>query len=173
VSNEVPSLATSTLKTAYEPKAPFPERLKEPSHFGKQGEKIQDMMEVFKQVKTNIPLLDAIRQIPSYAKKCIIRNHIPKKIILTEQVISLIRHNFPQKFRDPGAPTISCIIEYHQIEKALLDLGAGMTLVPYSVYLQLDLGELKPTTAILQLANRSVKKSRGVIEDVIISIRVC
>jgi hypothetical protein len=48
-----------------------------------------------------------------------------------------------------------------------------MTLVPYSVYLQLDLGELKPTTAILQLANRSVKKSRGVIEDVIISIRVC
>jgi len=49
----------------YAPKAPFPERLKESTQFGKQGEKIQDMLEIFKQVKINIPLLDAIKQIPS------------------------------------------------------------------------------------------------------------
>jgi hypothetical protein len=45
----------------YEPWAPFLERLKAPSHFGKQGEEIQDKMEVFKQVKINLPLLDAIK----------------------------------------------------------------------------------------------------------------
>jgi hypothetical protein len=55
-------------ETPYVPRAPFPKRLKAPSHFGKQGEKIQDMMETFKQVKVNIPLLDAIKQVPAYAK---------------------------------------------------------------------------------------------------------
>jgi hypothetical protein len=49
----------------YAPKAPFPECLRESTKFGKQGEKIQDMLEIFKQVKINIPLLDAIKQIPS------------------------------------------------------------------------------------------------------------
>jgi hypothetical protein len=38
------------------------------------------------------------------------------------------------------------------------------------VYQQLGLGELKPTTVILQLADRSIKKPRGIIEDVIIKV---
>jgi hypothetical protein len=50
------------------------------------------MMKVFKQLKINIPLFDAIWQIPSYAKffkdlftqKRRIRNHIPKEVLLTE-----------------------------------------------------------------------------------------
>jgi hypothetical protein len=82
----------------------------------------------------------------------------------------LIQHNTPQKFKDPGAPTISCIIGQKEIDKALLDLGAGINLLPYSVYQQLGLGELKPTIVILQLADRSIKKPRGIIEDVIIKV---
>jgi hypothetical protein len=65
---EASSSSAPTPEMPYEPRAPFPERLKAPSHFGKQGEKIQDMMEVFKQVKINLPLLDAIKQVPAYAK---------------------------------------------------------------------------------------------------------
>jgi hypothetical protein len=136
------------------------------------------MMEVFKQVKINLPLLDAIKQVPAYAKflkdlctqkrKSI--NHIPKKVLLTEYVSSLIQRNTPPKFKDPESPTISCIIRHSEIDKALLDLGAGVNLLPYSVYQQLGLGELKPTTVILQLADRSIKKPRGVIEDVIIKV---
>jgi hypothetical protein len=49
-------------------------------------------------------------------------------------------------------------------------LGTGVNLLPYSVYLQLNLGELKPTKVILQLADRSVKQPRGIIEDVIIQV---
>jgi hypothetical protein len=84
------------------------------------------------------------------------------------QISSLIQQSIPPKFKDPDAPTISCIIGDHKVEKALLDLGARVNLLPYLVYLQLGLGELKPTIVILQLANRFVKKPRGVIEDVII-----
>jgi hypothetical protein len=45
-----------------------------------------------------------------------------------------------------------------------------MNLSPYSVYLQLGLGELKPTSMTIQLANRSVKRPRGIIEDVLIKV---
>ena len=47
------------------------------------------------------------------------------------------------------------------MEKALLDLGASVNLLPFSMYKQLGLGELKPTTITLSLANRSIKYQRG------------
>ncbi|RVW22905.1 hypothetical protein CK203_107847 [Vitis vinifera] len=56
------------------------------------------------------------------------------------------------------------------VEKALLDLGASVNLLPYSVYKQLGLGELKLTSITLSLADRSVKIPRGIIEDVIVQV---
>ena len=63
----------------------------------------------------------------------------------------------PVKYNDPRCPTIPCVIGDTLIEQALLDLGASVNLLPYSVYEQLGLGELKPTKVTLQLADRSVK----------------
>ncbi|RVW69701.1 hypothetical protein CK203_062065 [Vitis vinifera] len=60
-----------------------------------------------------------------------------------------------------GCPTISVMIGGKVVEKALLDLGASVNLLPYSVYKQLGLGELKPTSITLSLADRSVKIPRG------------
>ena len=54
------------------------------------------------------------------------------------------------------------------LEKALLDLGASVNLLPYSVYEQLGLGELKPTSITLSLADRFVQIPRGIIEDVLV-----
>ncbi|RVW62631.1 Retrovirus-related Pol polyprotein from transposon 17.6 [Vitis vinifera] len=51
-------------------------------------------------------------------------------------------------------PTISVNIGGTHVEKALLDLGASVNLLPYSVYKQLGLGGLKPTTITLSLADR-------------------
>ena len=56
------------------------------------------------------------------------------------------------------------------MEKALLDLGASVNLLPYSVYKQLGLGELKPTTITLFLADKSIKIPKGTIEDVLIQV---
>jgi hypothetical protein len=52
----------------------------------------------------------------------------------------------------------------------LLDLGESVNLLPYSIYLQLGLGELKPTSMTLQLADRSVKIPQGIVEDVLIKV---
>ena len=127
--------------TPYQPKAPFPQCLAEPSPFGKKGAKMEGMLEIFKQVKINLPLLEAVKQIPSYAKflkdlctqKRKAKSHVSKKIFLTEQISSIIQHQTPPKFKDPGAPTISCTIGDHTIERALLDLGSSDNLMSYSV----------------------------------------
>ncbi|XP_059650297.1 uncharacterized protein LOC132296071 [Cornus florida] len=133
---------------------------------------------MFKQVKINLPLVDAIHQISTYTKflkdmctqKRHSNSHVPKKVLLTEQVNSIIQHCTAPKFKDPSAPTISCTIGNHKVERVLLDLDASVNLLPYSVYLQLRLGELKPTSIILQLADKSTKQPRGIIEDIIIKV---
>ena len=56
------------------------------------------------------------------------------------------------------------------VEKALLDLGASVNLLPYSVYKQLGLGELKPNSITLSLTDRSIKIPKGTVEDVLIQV---
>ncbi|KAH9744111.1 hypothetical protein KPL70_003549 [Citrus sinensis] len=58
----------------------------------------------------------------------------------------------------------------HTIEDALLDLGASVNLLPYSVFVKLELGELHPTTVVLQLADWSTKIPCGIVEDVLIQV---
>ena len=127
-------------------------------------------------MKVNIPLLDMIKQVPTYAKflkdLCIVKKGlgIEKKAFLTEQVSAIIQSKTPVKYKDPGSPTISVNIGGTCIDKALLDLGASVNLIPYSVYKQLGLGELKPTNITLSLADRSVKIPKGIVEDVLVKV---
>ena len=124
-------------------------------------------------MKVNIPLLDIIKQVPAYARflkdLCTIKKGlgIEKKAFLTEQVSAIIQSKNPVKYKDPGSPTISVNIGGTCIDKALLDLGASVNLLPYSVYKQLGLGELKPTNITLSLADRSVRIPKGIVEDVL------
>ncbi|XP_063939802.1 uncharacterized protein LOC135148489 [Daucus carota subsp. sativus] len=159
-------------EVVYKPRVPYPQRLISP----KQSAQMEKILEVFKQVKVNIPLLDAIQQIPSYAK-CLKElcthkrtNHVPKKAFLTSHISSILSNQIPVKYKDPGCPTISCVIGETFVDKALLDLGASVNLLPYSVYQALGLGELRQTNVTLQLADRSVKIPKGMIEDVLIKV---
>ena len=151
---------------------PFPHALKSL----KKSNMNSDIYEIFKQVKVNIPLLDAIKQIPSYAKflkdLCTVKRklNVKKKAFLAEQVSAIIQNNSTLKYKDPGCPTISCVIGERKIKKALLDLGASVNLLPYSVYQELNLGELKPTSITLLLADRSIKVPRGIVEDVLVQV---
>ena len=74
------------------------------------------------------------------------------------------------KYKDPGTPTILVNIGGTCINKALLDLGASVNLLPYSVYRQLGLGEMKPTNITLSLVDRSVKIPKGIVEDVLVKV---
>ena len=135
-----------------------------------------EIYELFKQVKLNIPLLDVIKKIPSYAKflkdLCIVKRKlgVNKEAFMTEQSTSLIRNNLPPKYKDPGSPTISIVVGNSKLGHALVDLGASVNLLPYSVYVDLGLGELEPINITLQLADRSVKIPRGIVKDVLVQV---
>ena len=134
-------------KASYIPPAPYPHRLSVPKKVNNHFE----IYELFKQVKLNIPLLDAIKQIPSYAKflkdLCTVKRKlgVNKEAFMTEQSTSLIRNNLPPKYKNPGSPTISIVVGNSKLGHALVDLGASVNLLPYLVYVELGLGELEPT----------------------------
>ncbi|RVW74965.1 hypothetical protein CK203_049951 [Vitis vinifera] len=115
---------------------PFPQAL----HGKKEIKNSSEILEVLRQVKVNIPLLDMIKQVPTYAKflkdLCTVKRglQVTKNAFLTEQVSAIIQSKSPVKYKDPGCPTISVNIGGTHVEKALLDLGASVNLLPYSVY---------------------------------------
>ena len=114
-----------------------------------------------------------IKQVPTYTKflkdLCTVKRglNVDKKVFLTEQVSGIIQYKTLINYKDPGCPTISVNIGGTCVEKALLDLGASVNLLPYSL---LDLGELKPTSITLSLADRSIKMPKGTVEDVLIQV---
>ena len=117
-----------------------------------------------------------IKQVPTYAKflkdLCTVKRglNVDKKAFLTEQVSAIIQCKTLLKYKDLGCPTISVNIRGTCVEKALVDLGASVNLLPYSVYKQQGLGELKPTSITLSLTNRSIKIPKGTVEDVLIQV---
>ncbi|XP_075649944.1 uncharacterized protein LOC142620465 [Castanea sativa] len=151
---------------------PFPQALKLP----KKLDTTSEILEHLHQVKINLLLLHVIKQVPAYAKVikdlCTIKrkHHVKKTAFLTEQVSAVIQHKTPPKYKDLGCPTISCTIGDYIMEHALLDLGASVNLIPFSVYQKLGLGDLKPTSVTLQLADCSVRELRGIVKDVLVKI---
>ena len=89
---------------------------------------------------------------------------------LTATCSAVIKKTLPEKMKDPGSFTIPCIIEEFEFQKALCDSGASINLMQLSVAKKLSLGELTPTTVTLQMADRTMAKPEGVIEDVLVKV---
>ena len=93
-----------------------------------------------RQAKVNIPLLDMIKKVPTYAKflndLCTVKRvlNVYEKAFMTEQVSAIIQCKTPVKYKDLVCSTISVNIGGTCVEKALLDLGASVNLLPYSMY---------------------------------------
>ena len=84
-----------------------------------------------------------------------------------------ISNTLPRKQKDPGSPLISCNIGNLTFRQALLDLGAGVNIFPTYLFEKLKLGNLKPTSIVLSLGDKSLRYPRGMIEDVIVNVEGC
>ena len=151
---------------------PYPQRLKK----HKLDKQFTKFMDVFKKLHINIPFADALEQMPSYVK--FMKDILSQKrrladfetVNLTEECSAILQRKLPQKLKDPGSFTIPCTIGNAIFERALCDLGASINLMPLSIFKRLGLGEARPTTVTLQLADRSLKHPRGIIEDVLVKV---
>jgi hypothetical protein len=93
-----------------------------------------------------------------------------ENVSLTEEVSVVLLRKLPPKLQDTGSFTIPCKIGDHLFDCTLLDLGASINLLPYTIYETLGLGKLQPTSITLQLENRSIKRLRGILEDVLVKV---
>ncbi|KAM6601601.1 hypothetical protein CsatA_021210 [Cannabis sativa] len=151
-------------------KIPYPQRLQK----NKIDKKFSKFLEIFKKLHINIPFIEALEQMPTYLK--FMKDILSKKrkleefemVALTEECSAVLQKKLPPKLKDPGSFNIPCSIGGSIQTKALCDLGASINLMPLSMFKRLKLGEAKPTTVTLQMANRSLTHPRGIIEDVLV-----
>ncbi|GJV32494.1 putative reverse transcriptase domain-containing protein [Tanacetum coccineum] len=83
---------------------------------------------------------------------------------------SHINESIPQKEKDPGSFTLPCFINNVCFGNALVDLGASVSVMPLLTYLILGLGELAHTKLTVELADRTVKYPKGIVENILVRI---
>ncbi|XP_042056411.1 uncharacterized protein LOC121800997 [Salvia splendens] len=171
---EAPSLPATTSDTVLEPKAAVAEKEKEAEKENtgttsgvkvsfpqvlnqkkKKDEQFTRFLDIFKKVHVNIPLIDALQQMPKYAK-------FLKECSAAKETDCQAEGSW--KF------TVDCLIGGYKVENALCDLGASINLMPLSVFKQMNIGTLKPTSATLQMADRYVVYPEGIVEDLLIKV---
>ncbi|KAG8489715.1 hypothetical protein CXB51_017741 [Gossypium anomalum] len=151
---------------------PFPGRLNQ----YRKSKEDKEILETFRNVEINLPLLDAIRQIPRYAKflkeLCTNKQKLTgnEKVSVGENVSAVLQRKMPAKCKDRGMFAIPCKIGHLGIKKAMCDLEAFINVMPFSIYESLNAGFLTKTGVIIQLADRSIVHSEGVLEDVLVKV---
>ncbi|XP_071695198.1 uncharacterized protein [Rutidosis leptorrhynchoides] len=131
-------------------------------------------MELIKKVNVNLPFIDVIAGMPKYAwfMKDLLTNRKKMEsvssVTLNAACTAVVTNQLPEKLEDPGCFTIPCLLGDLACMRALADLGASFNLMPYSIYLKLAPGELRPTRMAIQLADRSIKYPRGIIENMLV-----
>ncbi|RDX97977.1 hypothetical protein CR513_19166, partial [Mucuna pruriens] len=142
----------------------------------------EDLLNLFRKVKINIPLLDAIKQIPKYAKflkeLCVHKRRkmkgtvemggVVSSLVQNEDTRSGIQRILPKTCSDPGIFGVPCIIGGKIFTNAILNLGASINVMPTSIYESLNLRDFEPTRMEVQLANQSVLRPLDVLEDILV-----
>ncbi|XP_070049859.1 uncharacterized protein [Nicotiana tomentosiformis] len=131
---------------------------------------------MLKQIQVNIPLIDALKEMPGYAK--MMNDLMSRKfyfqnlatVTLTQTYSVVVTSPIAEKISDPRSFTISCTIGSYAFAKALYDLGENINLMPLSIYKDLGIGRARPTSILLQLADRTVKSPSGILDDVFVQV---
>lgn len=131
-------------------------------------------MDILKQLHINVPLVEALEEMPNYVK--FLKDIFTKKrklgefeiVTSTENCSTLLTNKLPPKLRDSGSFAIPCKIGGTYVGCARCDLGASINLMLLLVFIKLGICEIRPTTEVLQLANRSLARPTRKIEDVLV-----
>ncbi|KAL0454834.1 UNVERIFIED_CONTAM: hypothetical protein Slati_0822600 [Sesamum latifolium] len=157
---------------AVPPYIPYPKRILK-ANLDKQFE---NFLEIFKKIHVNIPLIDVLSQMSSSTK--FLKGALSNKkkweegetVKLNEECSAILQNKLPPKLKDLGSFSIPCTIGNIDFDKVLCDLGASVNLMPYSIFEKLGMHELTPSIITLQLADRSIKYPRGIVEDVLVKV---
>ncbi|XP_059285652.1 uncharacterized protein LOC132039127 [Lycium ferocissimum] len=163
--------ALRPLTQLFKPKPPFPQKLVKK----KEDAKFEKFYDQLKQLSLNFPFLEAVKEMPNFAKY--LKDLLTKKkavqhetVSFTHTMSSIISTTTVQKNGDPGAFTIPCFVGHYDFARALCDNWASITLMPLAIYKQSGIGMPRPITMKLQMADRSIKRPVGVVDDVFMRV---
>ncbi|XP_049406274.1 uncharacterized protein LOC125869920 [Solanum stenotomum] len=169
--NEKGAEGTMPLQQTPRPPPPFPQRLKKKAEDGK----FFKFITMLRQLSVNIPLVEALEEIPGYVK--FMNDLVMKKRAVSTDFTDNVHHysviatrSLVHKKEDPGAFSIRCTIRSIEFAKALCDLGASINLMSMAIYKQLGLEVPKPIAMRLMMANRSVKRPMVILCDVLVKV---
>ncbi|XP_019227242.1 PREDICTED: uncharacterized protein LOC109208567 [Nicotiana attenuata] len=139
------------------PPTPFPQRLAK----YQKDEQYKKFLEMLKQIQVNIPLMEALKEMSGYAK--VMKDLMSRKfdfqdlttVTLTQTCSAFVTRPIAEKLSDLGSSTIPCTIGNYAFAKALCDLVANINLMPLAIYKRLGIGRARPTSMLLQLADRT------------------
>ncbi|XP_022875745.1 uncharacterized protein LOC111394216 [Olea europaea var. sylvestris] len=149
----------------------------------RKDERDHELYDTFGRCEINIPLIDVIKKILHYVK---FLKHLCKskrkqklkgceKVNIRENVYVIIQRKIPMKCTDPGMFTIPCTIGKigkTNFEKVMIDSGASINAIPYSIYTSLKLGLLNETGIVIQLADKSNAYPKGSVEDILVKVNI-
>ncbi|XP_023771566.1 uncharacterized protein LOC111920200 [Lactuca sativa] len=168
----LPDLKEQVPEKRFQPPMPYPARAKKE----KQEEEYQKFLDHIKALRINIPFIEAVAQIPKYAKllKELLTNRRKmeevKEVVLNENCSAAMLNDLPKKKGDPGSLTLPCQFGNLATIHALADSGASVNLMPYSFFKKLDLPEPRPVRMAIHLANKTVTFPRGICEDLLVKV---
>ncbi|XP_074266512.1 uncharacterized protein LOC141589788 [Silene latifolia] len=138
--------------------------------------KFSKFLDMLKKLEVLLPFTEVVTQMPLYTK--FLKDVLTKKrsiggdglVSLRGECSAVLLNSMPEKLQDPGSFSIPCTVGNVSIKKALCDLGDSVSILPLPIAKNIGLNDMIPTSMTLQLADRSVQRPMGVIEDVPVKV---
>ncbi|XP_074283318.1 uncharacterized protein LOC141607869 [Silene latifolia] len=137
--------------------------------------KFSKFVDMLKKLEVSLPFTEVVTQMPLNTK--FLKDVLTKKrsirgdgvVPLRGECSAILLNPMPEKLQDPGSFSIPCTVGNVNIKRALCDLGASVSILPLPITKKVGLHDMI-LTSILQLADRSVQRPMGVIEDVSVKV---
>ncbi|GJR72992.1 reverse transcriptase domain-containing protein [Tanacetum coccineum] len=98
------------------------------------------------------------------------RTEEDNEIRMNPRCPALLHNHLPPKEQDPGSFILSCSIGKLDFKNALADLGASISIMPFSMYKCLGIGKLKPINMLLEMAHNTKCAPTGIVKNLLIKI---
>ncbi|KAA3482697.1 Aspartic peptidase [Gossypium australe] len=156
----------------YTPRVPYPNATKK----YRTNEQFSKLLKLLKKLHINLPFIEALSQMPNSVK--FLKELLVNKrklddfshVELNAVCLAILQNKLPNKLKDPGSFTIPYLIGSLNVNNALADLGASINVMPYKMFKQLGLRKPKQTRMSIQLADKTIRFPRGIVEDVLVKI---
>ncbi|GKD54683.1 hypothetical protein Tco_1288070 [Tanacetum coccineum] len=124
----------------------------------------------YKELEESKSILEMLENYVMYKKKLdeilIGKERLNKKEFSEQDKVGIIEDGLPKKMCDPGNYVLRVKINGVVEMSALVDIGASVSVLPYSLYKDLGHGDPRPYQTNLTMADNTQAKAMGVVKNV-------